>query len=101
MEALQCFGSRASISFERFPVSSAANLDQHTPHFSGNLFAIMFVLVDGALRAPPTASPPLNMHKALIFNGTFIMVMCISVFFVRGTQVRRENDVRIGQEMLE
>jgi len=69
--------------------------------FSGNLFAITFVLVEGALRASPTASPPLNMHKALIFNGVFIVLMCISVIFIRGTQVRRENDVRMGQERQE
>lgn len=69
--------------------------------FSGNLFAIMMVLVGGALRAPPTASPPLNMHKALIFNGVFIMVACASIFFIRGTQVRRENDVRMGKERQE
>jgi hypothetical protein len=69
-----------------------------TTYVSGNLFSITFVLVEGALRAPSTASPPLNMHKALIFNGVFIMLMCTSVFFIRGTQVRRENDVRMGQE---
>jgi len=70
-------------------------------HPSGNLFAITFVLVEGALRASPTASPPLNMHKALIFNGVFIMLMCTPAFFIRGTQVRRENDVRMGQEKQE
>lgn len=71
------------------------------PYSSGNLFGIMFVLVEGALRAPRTASPPLNMHSALIFNGVFIMVVCLSIFFLRGTQVRRENDVRMGQEIQE
>jgi len=69
--------------------------------FSGNLFGITFVLVEGALRAPATASPPLNMHKALMFNGVFIMLTCISIFSIRGTQVRRENDVRMGQERQE
>jgi hypothetical protein len=38
------------------------------------------------------------MHRALIFNGVFILVMCVSIFFIRGTQVRRENDVRMGKE---
>jgi len=69
--------------------------------FSGNLFGIIFVLVEGALRAPATASPPLNMHKALIFHGVFIVLSCISIFFIRGTQVRRQNDVRMGQERQE
>jgi len=66
--------------------------------FSGNLFCIIFVLVEGALRASATAYPPLNMHKALIFNGVFIFLMCISIFFIRGVQVRRKNDVRMANQ---
>src|SRR5882762_1914812 len=46
---------------------------------SGNLSGIIFVLVDGALRAPPTASPPLNMHQAMIFNGVFIVALSIPI----------------------
>jgi len=64
--------------------------------FFGNLLGIIFVLVQGALRAPSTASPPLNMHKALIFNGAFIMASTSFVFFIRGRQARREMDVRMG-----
>lgn len=52
--------------------------------FSGNLFGIMFVLVESALRASSTASPPLNMHRSLIFNGVFIVVCSFLIFFVRG-----------------
>jgi len=65
--------------------------------FFGNLFGIMFILVENTLRAPAEADPPLNMHRALVFNGVFIFVTCFSVFFIRGTQVRRENDMRIGK----
>lgn len=65
---------------------------------SGNLFGIIFVLVEGALRAPPTASPPLNMHKALIFSGAFIMATCFAIFFIHGKQARREMDIKMGGE---
>ncbi|KDQ57437.1 hypothetical protein JAAARDRAFT_35153 [Jaapia argillacea MUCL 33604] len=60
--------------------------------FSGNLFSLIFVLVQGALRAGPNAKPPLNMKAALIFNAAFI---CVSVAFItvfRGKQARRERD---------
>ena len=63
---------------------------------SGNLVTIIFVLVEGALRASPTADPPLNMHKSLIFNGAFILAGCCSVFFLRGKQARREKDAQMG-----
>lgn len=32
------------------------------------------------------------MHKALIFNGVFVVVCCASVFGLRGKQARRERD---------
>lgn len=54
--------------------------------------------MEGALRAPTTANPPLNMRRALIFSGAFIMVGCSTIFFIRGKQARREMDVRMGGE---
>lgn len=66
--------------------------------FSGNLFSSLFVLVGGALRAPPTANPPLGMRRALIFMGAFIMGICFSVLFLRGKQARKELDIRMGKE---
>ena len=65
---------------------------------SGNLVTIIFVLVEGALRASPTADPPLNMRKSLIFNGIFILAGCCSVFFLKGKQARREKDARMRDE---
>jgi hypothetical protein len=65
--------------------------------FCGNLLGTIFVLVQGALRAPSTASPPLNMHRALIFNGVFIVVCSSLVFFIRGKQARREMDIKMGK----
>ncbi|PFH46175.1 hypothetical protein AMATHDRAFT_77780 [Amanita thiersii Skay4041] len=60
--------------------------------FMGNLFGIMFVLVESALRAGPDAQPPLNMRRALIFNGTFVAVTASLVIFVRGKQERKQLD---------
>ncbi|KAI6037951.1 major facilitator superfamily domain-containing protein [Pisolithus marmoratus] len=59
---------------------------------SGNLFNIVLILVEGALRAPSTADPPYNMHNALILHGCVVMVLSSSVFFLRGKQARREVD---------
>ncbi|KAF7298232.1 MFS general substrate transporter [Mycena chlorophos] len=60
--------------------------------FACNGLAIIFILVEGALRATPSANPPLNMRKALIFNGAFIMIVASSVFFLRGKQMRKVLD---------
>ncbi|KIY44389.1 MFS general substrate transporter [Fistulina hepatica ATCC 64428] len=60
--------------------------------FSGNLFAVIFILADGALRAGSEADPPLNMHRALLFQGVFIVITAAFILFVRGTQVRSEID---------
>ncbi|KAI5123266.1 hypothetical protein M0805_001355 [Coniferiporia weirii] len=61
---------------------------------SGNLFSIIFILVMSVLRAPESASPPKNMHRALIFNGVTIFVTTMSIFLFRGRQRRREEDAR-------
>lgn len=63
----------------------------------GNLFGIIFILAEGALRAPSTADPPYNMHDALIFHGCVVMVCGSCIFFLRAKQARREMDeVMIG-----
>ncbi|KAF7315391.1 MFS general substrate transporter [Mycena indigotica] len=60
--------------------------------FACNGLAIIFILVEGALRAGPNASPPLNMRKALIFNGAVVMAFASAVFFLRGEQTRKHVD---------
>jgi len=60
--------------------------------FGGNLFAIVFVLSAGALRAGPDAHPPLNMLHSLIFLGVFAMVTCSLIFLLRGEQKRKLMD---------
>jgi len=65
---------------------------------SGNLFAIILVLGEGALRASSTANPPYNMNNALILHGTMIMVFGVIVFFVRARQARREMDETMAAE---
>ncbi|KZT29060.1 MFS general substrate transporter [Neolentinus lepideus HHB14362 ss-1] len=59
---------------------------------SGNLFSIIFILSEGALRAGPNADPPLNMRKALIFNAAFICGFVVLTVVFRGKQARRQLD---------
>ncbi|KAG8213882.1 major facilitator superfamily domain-containing protein [Butyriboletus roseoflavus] len=65
---------------------------------SGNLFGIILILVEGALRAPALANPPYNMNNALIFHGTVVVVFGVVVFFVRARQARRELDESMAAE---
>ncbi|KAK0455056.1 major facilitator superfamily domain-containing protein [Armillaria borealis] len=60
--------------------------------FGGNLFAIVFILVMDALRAGSDAAPPLNMRRALIFNGVFVLVAVSFVALLQGKQVRKHMD---------
>ena len=48
--------------------------------------------MQGALRAGPNATPPLNMKHALIFNGAFAMVAAAFVVPLKGKQDRRRLD---------
>lgn len=57
-----------------------------------NIFTIIMILAESALRAGPGAKPPLNMRNALIFHGTIICVVSVLVFGVNGKQMRRERD---------
>ncbi|KAJ7220282.1 major facilitator superfamily domain-containing protein [Mycena pura] len=63
--------------------------------FIVNAFEIIFVQAGGALRAGTDAHPPLNMYRALIFNGTFVVAASLLVFVIRGKQVRKERDERM------
>lgn len=53
------------------------------------------------MRAGPNANPPLNMRRALIFNGASVMAAAALVFFIRGKQVRKEVDEKKHQESLQ
>jgi hypothetical protein len=37
------------------------------------------------------------MHRALVFNGAYIVACASLVFFVRGKQVRREMDIKMSK----
>ncbi|KAI6160984.1 major facilitator superfamily domain-containing protein [Pisolithus thermaeus] len=67
---------------------------------SGNLCAIVLILVEGALRAPSTASPPYNMHNALILNGCVVVVFSSCIVFLRAKQARREADEVMIKDMV-
>ncbi|KAH7914081.1 MFS general substrate transporter [Hygrophoropsis aurantiaca] len=60
--------------------------------FSGNLFGVIFILGEGALRAGPDAHPPYHMHNALIMQGCILLIIGFSAFFLQGKQGRRELD---------
>ncbi|KAF9070062.1 major facilitator superfamily domain-containing protein [Rhodocollybia butyracea] len=60
--------------------------------FMGNLFNIIFVLVEDALRAGTDANPPLNMRRGLIFNGVFVLVSVLLILLIKGEQVRKSID---------
>ncbi|KAI0742681.1 MFS general substrate transporter [Daedaleopsis nitida] len=59
---------------------------------STNVFGLVFVLVEGALRAGPDANPPLNMHRAVIFQAALVTTAVASVYLVEGKQTRRSQD---------
>ncbi|KIY74287.1 MFS general substrate transporter [Cylindrobasidium torrendii FP15055 ss-10] len=69
--------------------------------FGTNLFCIIFVLSEGALRADASADPPYNMHRALIFNGSFLMSTSGLIFFLKGKLARKEQDIAKIQEARE
>ncbi|KAF8207013.1 major facilitator superfamily domain-containing protein [Mycena galopus ATCC 62051] len=69
--------------------------------FIVNLFEVTFVQAQGALRAGVNGSPPLNMHRALIFNGAFVVASSLLVFMLRGKQVRKELDKRMQRISLQ
>jgi hypothetical protein len=52
---------------------------------------------EGALRASPSAKPPLNMRKALVFNGAFTLSAGMLIFLLRGKQARKELDEERNQ----
>lgn len=58
------------------------------------------ITVEGALRAGPDANPPLNMHRALVFNGSIVMISCGCVFFLRGKQTRKQVDQEKQQQSI-
>ncbi|KAI8972584.1 major facilitator superfamily domain-containing protein [Trametes punicea] len=59
---------------------------------STNLFGLIFVLVEGALRAGPDAQPPLNMRRAAIFQGVLVAGIIVFVYLIEGKQTRRTQD---------
>ncbi|OSD03709.1 MFS general substrate transporter [Trametes coccinea BRFM310] len=66
---------------------------------STNLFGLIFVIVENALRAGPDANPPLNMRRAAIFQGVLVAVMILFVYLVEGKQTRRARDEERREEL--
>jgi FLVCR family MFS transporter 7 len=66
--------------------------------FSANVFTIIFVLVEDALR---DATSPFSMHRALIFSGATVAVVSTLVIKFTGRQRRREMDAVVLTELTE
>lgn len=63
--------------------------------FAGNISPVIFVLAMDALRDnSPSANPPGNMRKALIFQACVVSVAAVTVFGLKGQQTRRELDIQ-------
>jgi FLVCR family MFS transporter 7 len=58
----------------------------------GNGMGVVLLAVEDALRAGPNAHPPLNMKRALIFQGVLALMITLLAFGIRGTQTRRVKD---------
>ena len=55
----------------------------------------------GALRADQeTGNPPLNMHRAVVFNGIWTFAVSLFVFLLHGHQARRELDEQMNVQQL-
>ncbi|KAI0799574.1 major facilitator superfamily domain-containing protein [Irpex lacteus] len=68
---------------------------------AGNLMTVIFVLSENALRAGPSADPPLNMHQAIIFAGIIALAASVTAFGSEGKQTRRKLDEQRMQEAKE
>ena len=55
-------------------------------------------LVEGALRAGENAHPPLNMHRAFIFQGALVTSVVAFVYLLEGKQTRRNLDEEKREE---
>jgi FLVCR family MFS transporter 7 len=66
--------------------------------FSANVFTIIFVLVEDALR---DNRPPFAMRRALIFSGATVAVVSTLVIKFTGHQRRREIDAAKLAEVTE
>jgi MFS transporter, FLVCR family, MFS-domain-containing protein 7 len=64
--------------------------------FGSNVLNVVFLAIENALRAGPSASPPLNMKNALLFQGVIILVVCLTILAIRGEQTRRGRDVAMA-----
>lgn len=48
------------------------------------------------MRAGPSASPPLNMHHAVIFQAVLVSAVITFIYLVEGKQTRRARDEEMG-----
>ncbi|EIW81789.1 MFS general substrate transporter [Coniophora puteana RWD-64-598 SS2] len=59
---------------------------------SGNLFGVIMILAEGALRGGEDANPPYDMRKGIILQGALVAGFGVTVFGLRAQQTRRQID---------
>ncbi|CAE6508631.1 unnamed protein product [Rhizoctonia solani] len=66
---------------------------------SGNLLTLVFITVMDHLRDDsPSANPPSNMRKSLIFQASFVSACTVFIVGLKAKQTRRELDVQMQRE---
>lgn len=65
--------------------------------FAGNGLGVVFLVIEDALRDGPDAKPPNSMKRAIIFQGVFVLAVCLTVVGIRGTQTRRVRDEAVAR----
>jgi len=65
---------------------------------SGNLFGVVMILAEGALRAGADAALPHDMHKGIILQGALVVGFGVTVFGLRAKQARRQMDEAMQKE---
>ncbi|KAI0830125.1 MFS general substrate transporter [Trametes gibbosa] len=66
---------------------------------STNACGLVFVVVEGALRAGSDGSPALNMHRSAIFQASVVAAVIIPLYLVEGKQTRRARDEEMNRAL--
>lgn len=62
------------------------------------MFGIVFIEIEDALEAGDDASPPGNMHRALVVMGAIMMGTSLLQVLLKGKQTRRTLDEKMSRQ---
>lgn len=63
-----------------------------------NVIGIVLIEIENALQAGDNASPPGNMHKALIVTGGIMLGTSVLQVLLKGKQTRRTLDEKMDRQ---